>query len=80
MRNFYALLTAAALLSSSALAASTDAPLAPGKPAGVRAAQDGDNTVFVIIGLGAVAAGIALIASDNGNNHSNPPSTTPSTQ
>ena len=80
MRNFYALLTAAALLSSSALAASTDTSLAPGKPAGLRTAQDSDNTIFYIVGLGAIAAGVALVASDSGNNNNTPPRTTPSTQ
>ena len=79
MRNFYAILTAAALLSGTAMAAGTDSALAPGKPAGLRTAQQGDNTIFYIVGLGAVAAGIALIASDNGHTN-NPPTTTPSTQ
>jgi hypothetical protein len=79
MRTFYALLTAAALLSGTAMAAGTDSALAPGKPAGLRTAQEGDNTIFYIVGLGAVAAGIALIASDNGHTN-NPPTTTPSTQ
>ena len=79
MRNFYAILTAAALLSDSAMAAGTDAsPPRGGKPAGLRPAQEADNTIFYIVGLGAVAAGVALIASDSGNN--NPPTTTPSTQ
>jgi hypothetical protein len=72
------MLTIAALLSGSAMAAGSDATLAPGKPAGLRTAQEGDNTIFYIVGLGAVAAGIALVASDSG--HSNPPTTTPSTQ
>ena len=80
MRNFYAILTAAALLSGSALAASTDTSLAPGKPAGLRTAQERDNTIYYIVGVGAVAAGIALIASDSGNSNNNPPNTTPSTQ
>lgn len=82
MRNLCALLAAAALLSGSALAADSNSSLAPGKPAGLRTAQDdGDNTVIYIVGLGALAAGIALIASDNGSNKTtNPPATTPSTQ
>jgi hypothetical protein len=82
MRKFCVLLSAAALLSGSAFAADTaPSSLAPGKPAGLRTAQDGDNTIFYIVGLGAIAAGIALIASDSGNGNSrNPPSTTPSTQ
>jgi hypothetical protein len=78
MRNFYAILTAAALLSGSALAAGTDTSLAPGKPAGLRTAQEGDNTIFYVVGLGAIAAGIALVASDSSNSSSS--TTTPSTQ
>jgi hypothetical protein len=83
MRKFCVLLSAAALLSGSAFAADTgSSALAPGKPAGMRAAQDRDNTIVYIVGLGAIAAGVALIASgssDNGKS-SNPPATTPSTQ
>jgi hypothetical protein len=79
MRNFYAILTAAALLSGSAMAAGSDTSLAPGKPAGLRTAQEDDNTFVYILGLGVVAAGIALVASDNGHDN-NPPTTTPSTQ
>jgi hypothetical protein len=61
------------------MAAGADASLAPGKPAGLRTAQEDNNTFVYILGLGVVAAGIALVASDNGNNN-NPPTTTPSTQ
>jgi len=78
MRNFHLLLAAATLFSGSAFAADTSpSPLAAGKPAGLRMAQE-DDTVFYIIGLGAAAAGVALLASDNG--HNNSPNTTPSTQ
>jgi hypothetical protein len=85
MRNLLILLSAAALLSGSALAVEPGpSPLAAGKPAGLRTAQDrDDNTIFYIVGLGAVAAGIALIASgnsDNSGNRSTPPNTAPSTQ
>ncbi len=80
MRNFCAILAAAALLGGSAFAADTTSTLAPGKPAGLRTAQDrDDNTVFYVVGLGAIAAGIAVLASDN-HNGSTPPNTTPSTQ
>jgi hypothetical protein len=81
MRNFCVLLSAAALLSGSALAANSGpSPLVPGKPAGLRTAQDRDNTIVYIVGLGAIAAGVALIASDSSHNGSTPPNTTPSTQ
>lgn len=81
MRNFCAAAAALSLLAASAFAA----PLSPGKPAGVRKAQDQDNTVLYIVGLGVVAAGIAIAVSDNDNGTSQgtitttPPTTTTST-
>jgi hypothetical protein len=81
MRNFIAAIAAASLLTTSAIAA---APLAPGKPAGLKKAQDADdNTVLYIIGIGAVAAGIAILASDSNDNNGGstvtPPTTTTTT-
>jgi hypothetical protein len=80
MRNFIAALAAASLLTTSAIAA---APLAPGKPAGLKKAQDADdNTILYIIGIGAVAAGIAILASDSNDNNGStttPPTTTTTT-
>jgi hypothetical protein len=63
-----AVFLASSLIASSALAA-TDAvaPLAPGKPAGVKQAQTMDNTLLLVMGLGVVAAGVALVASGNGH-------------
>ena len=66
MRLFVSAVLATALFASTALAGSTPAPLSPGKPAGVKAAQMAlDNTTIMIIGLGAVAAGIAVAASSS---------------
>ncbi|HWY60562.1 MAG TPA: hypothetical protein VNW15_01545 [Rhizomicrobium sp.] len=78
MKTIYAVIAAASLLATTAMAAP---PLAPGKPAGLRQAQDADddNTVLYIIGIGAVAAGIALLASDNGNGMVTPPTSSSST-
>jgi hypothetical protein len=43
--------------------------MAPGKPAGLTKAQDqGDNTILYIVGLGAIGAGIAILASGNSDN------------
>lgn len=42
-------------------------PLAPGKPAGVRAAQMGDKEWLVFGGLGAVAAVVAVASAGGGN-------------
>ena len=56
------------MIATSALAADADSSLAPGRPAGVQQAQrDGDNTVLYVVGLGVVAAGIALVASGSGH-------------
>jgi hypothetical protein len=62
------LVAATVAIASSALAATDSGPLAAGKTAGVRQAQaSDDNTVWYIVGLGVVAAGIAIIASGNSN-------------
>lgn len=70
MRTIGAALLASSLIASSAFAATdAGAPLTPGKPAGVKQAQSLDNnTLLLILGLGVVAGGIALVASGNGNN------------
>jgi hypothetical protein len=68
MRTIGAALMASSLIVSSAFAATdATAPLAPGKPAGVKQAQATDNTLLIVLGLGVVAGGIALVASGNGN-------------
>jgi hypothetical protein len=68
MRIIGAAILASSLIVSSAFAATNAAaPLAPGKPAGVKKAQAADNTMLMVLGLGIVAGGIALVASGNGN-------------
>ena len=68
MRNFAAALMTATLLAGNALAADSVLPLPAGKPAGLRPAQDDSNdTIFYIVGLGAIGAGIAILASGNSN-------------
>jgi len=67
MRTIGAILLASSLITSNALAATdASAPLTPGKPAGVKQAQGMDNTLLLVLGLGVVAGGIALVASGNG--------------
>lgn len=67
MRTIGAVLLASSLIVSSAFAATdASAPLAPGKSAGVKQAQAMDNTLLLVLGLGVVAGGIALVASGNG--------------
>ena len=57
MRNLVAALLSVSLMTASAFAA--DAGLAPGKPAGVRKAQEMNQTAWIII-TGIVAAGVAI--------------------
>lgn len=68
MRIIGAALLASSLIVSSAYAATdANAPLTAGKPAGVKQAQEMDNTLLLVLGVGVVAAGIALVASGNGH-------------
>jgi hypothetical protein len=67
-------------LTASAAMAETTAPLAAGKPAGVKAAQNMDNSGWLIAGGVAIAAaGIALAVSGGDNNNTTPPPTTGTT-
>lgn len=67
MRVLIAAITAASLLASSAFAAT--GPLAPGKPAGVQKAQAAENTTLLwVLGAGLVIGGIALVATNGGDN------------
>lgn len=52
-------------VSGAAFAADAAAPLPAGKPAGVKKAQEESNILVLGIGVAAVAAGIALVASDD---------------
>jgi hypothetical protein len=63
--------------SGAAFAAQTTAPLPAGKPAGVKKAQEEANFLVLGLGVGAVAAGIALVASDDDDGP--PVTTTPTT-
>jgi len=78
MRNFVAATVAASFIASSAIAATDSGPLPAGKPAGVKKAQQ-DETVWWVVGLGFVAAGIGLVASGDSNNNLTPGSVTTST-
>ena len=77
MRTAIVVTVALMLAVGSTIAQSQPAPLPPGQPAGLKQAQRGDNTLAIVLGVGAVAAGIALVASNN-NDDSNPvvPTTT----
>jgi hypothetical protein len=64
MRTLVAAAVVASLVATPVFAG--DAPLPAGRPAGVAAAQYGDNSILYIIAGGAIIAGIVLIAT-NGN-------------
>jgi hypothetical protein len=67
MRNLVAAALSFSLLASSALAAN-EGVLAPGKPAGVKAAQGVDTTALLVIGgIVAVGAIIGITQSSDGN-------------
>ncbi|HKB95771.1 MAG TPA: hypothetical protein VKB94_02910 [Rhizomicrobium sp.] len=71
MRTLIAVALSTTLIASTALAAEVG-PLAPGKPAGVRQAQM-NNTTWVLIGAGVVAAiAIGVASSSNGSPTSGP--------
>ena len=63
-------------VSGTAIGAEPAAPLPAGKPAGVKKAQEETNFVILGVGVAAVAAGIALVASDGDDS---PPVTAPAT-
>jgi hypothetical protein len=63
MRIFGAAILAASLLVTNAFAAET---LSAGKPAGVKKAQENNNAILIIGGVGLAGLGIGLAASSNG--------------
>jgi hypothetical protein len=70
---------ATVIFASNALAQDAANPLAPGKPAGVTEAQNGDTNPIVFVGLGLIAAGILIAASSNGHHHNGSSTTTTTT-
>ncbi|HMH65219.1 MAG TPA: hypothetical protein VK515_06515 [Rhizomicrobium sp.] len=78
MRILSLLIASSLLAATSAYAADTGA-LAPGKPAGVHAAQSEDLTPFLVFGAAAVGIGIALAVSSNNDIPANPPNTSTTT-
>ena len=67
MRTIITIALSSVLLASAAMAAET-APLAAGKPAGVKQAQEIGTTTWVLVGIGAVAAiAIGVASGSNGS-------------
>ena len=64
MRIFGAAILAASLLVTNAFAETT---LTAGKPAGVKKAQERNNAILIIGGVGIAGLGIGLAASTNGD-------------
>ncbi|HSS15206.1 MAG TPA: hypothetical protein VLL04_15005 [Rhizomicrobium sp.] len=63
MRTISTFVIVISLVASSAWAG----PLAPGKPAGVRQAQDSSKEWLVLGGIGAVAAGVLIATAGGGH-------------
>jgi hypothetical protein len=65
MRNLIAAALSLCLAATSAAAG--NAPLAPGKPAGVKTAQMDTTALLVILGIGGTIAAIAFATASSGN-------------
>jgi len=70
-------ITAAALIGSSAFAATAGSALAPGKPAGVQKAQTETGAIIIGVGAAAIIAGIAIVVSNEGGNKEGQPTSFP---
>ena len=64
-----ALITGAIADTATGAQSLASAPLSPGKPAGVKQAQNAASTLFWLAGIGIVATGIVLLAENNHNNN-----------
>ena len=74
------LVLAMLLMASPVFAADNDAPLAPGKPAGVAQAEMNNHDLFIYISLGMIAlaaGGMALSLSHSSATAAAPTTTTP---
>jgi hypothetical protein len=78
MRTITAALLVSTLVVSNAFAApKAAAPLPAGKPAGVNEAVNlGPNAFLILVGVGIIAAGLAVTLSNNGGDGVTTPTTT----
>jgi hypothetical protein len=67
MRNLVAAALALTLAATSAMAGSNSAPLAPGKPAGIKHAQVEGTTLLIMAGVAGTIAAIAFGTASSGN-------------
>ena len=71
LKSVVAAVTVAAMVGSSAFAA--DRALVPGKPAGVKSAQQiGTGTLLIGIGSAAIITSVAIVVSDQSGDRSAP--------
>ena len=73
MRMFVAGLLAASLIAPNVFAA--EAPLPAGKAAGVKTAQDDNDTLLYVLGGAAVVAGIVILATGDSDSKVTPGTT-----
>jgi hypothetical protein len=79
MRKILVGVVAACLLIPTVVLAGSEAPLTPGKPAGVRVAQEETTSLFVGLGVVALLAVGAVAASDCCKQDNNPVQFAPTT-
>jgi hypothetical protein len=82
MKHGFIALLGATLAATPIFAAGTQStvtPLTPGKPAGVRRAQDEDNTKLYLLAGGIAGIAIGVAASQGASSASSPTATTSST-
>jgi hypothetical protein len=77
MRRRMALGLASSLFVANAFTATHAAPLAQGKPAGVKQADIENGGALLVLGIAGLAAGIAVIASGTQGNTPTTPTTSP---
>jgi hypothetical protein len=66
MRNMLAAALALSLAATTAMAGTNTAPLAPGKPAGVKYAQVDTTALAVMVGIAGTIMAIAFATASNG--------------
>lgn len=82
MRALMAALALSTAVSGAALAQQQPQPvpqaaaLPPGQPAGLHRAQRGTSTLSIIVGVGAIIGGIALVGANNSDDNNPATSTT----
>jgi hypothetical protein len=80
MKSVVGAIAVAAMVSTSAFAASTDGALAPGKPAGVQKANIATGPLLLgLVGVGILAAVAITVSNQSGNKSGQPTTFAPAT-